>query len=425
MKITINAFGSRGDVQPYVALGIGLQGAGHQVRVTTHRIFEGFVRQYGLLFHPLDVNPRQVLVNQAVADLGTNTFRIMRWMQENFTSVLGDIFRATLESARDADLLLNSGLSFASYHVAQKLDIPTIASYLWPAMPTQAFQNTTSPISPPWLPFKGIYNRLSTKFSNQLFFNMMRPLTNACRAEVLGLPPLSAAYYWGVDSPSAKVPILYGYSPRVVPKPSDWGDNQQVTGYWFLDMGIAYQPPPELETFLAHGSKPVYVGFGSMVDHKRDWMTRLVVEALDRAGQRAVLLGGWSQLGEVDLPETILKLDFVPHDWLFPHMAAVVHHGGAGTTAAGLMAGCPTVVVSFFGDQSFWGWRVRELGVGPKWIPRKKLSVDKLAAAIQQAVTDQAMGERAASVGELIRAENGVEKAVKLIEAGFGLDYRV
>jgi sterol 3beta-glucosyltransferase len=232
----------------------------------------------------------------------------------------------------------------------------------------------------------------------------------------LDLPPLSAAYYWRLDSASATVPMIYGYSPSVIPRPPDWGDYQQITGYWFLDGAQNYEPPAELADFLESGLPPVYVGFGSMVDHEREDMTRLVVEALGQAGQRAILLSGWSDLGSAVLPDFILRIDFVPHDWLFPRVAAVVHHGGAGTTAAGLRAGIPNVVVPFFADQPFWGWRVHNLGVGPKWIPRKKLTAEKLAAAIRQAVNDSTMIQRAEELGKRIRAEDGVRTAVQLVE---------
>ena len=418
--------GSRGDIQPYVALALGLVEAGHDVRITTHRIFEGFVKEHGLDFFPLDIDPRQVLVNRAVAELGNNTFRITRWMQENFRPALQDVFQVTLDSAQDADLLLNSALSFAGWHVAQKLKAPAIAVYLQPATPTRTFPAATITLPPSWLPFKGIYNYAASKVANQFFFRMLLSMNNDCREEVLDLPPLSATYYWKIDSPSAGVPMIYGYSPTVLPRPSNWGDSIKVVGYWFLESAEDYHPPAELEEFLASGPKPVYIGFGSMVDHEREQMTRLVVEALDQAGQRAILLGGWSELGSqvfseaatnaFVLPDTILNVDYVPHDWLFPRVAAVVHHGGAGTTAAGLRAGAPTVVVAFFGDQPFWGKRIAELGVGPEPVARKKLTADRLAQAILKAISDNTIQQRAAELGAKIRAEDGITRAVELIE---------
>lgn len=416
MRITINAFGTRGDVQPYLALGRGLRRAGHHVRVSTHEIFEPFVRHHQLEFFPLELDPRQVLISQSITELGDNTFRILRWLRENYELVMGDIFRATLKAAQQADLLLNSSLSFAGWHVAEKIGIPAIAAYLQPLTPTRKLTHGSAPIPPDWLPMRGLYNYLSTKLTNQVFFNMLSPLTNACRKEILGLPPMNAIDYWSLDSPSSTTPIIYGYSPSVVPKPVDWSSNQQIAGYWFLDEARDYQPPDDLVNFLAAGPPPVYVGFGSMVDHERREVTQLVEQALVRSGQRAVLLEGWSDFGEAGLPDRIYRCESLPHSWLFPRMAAVVHHGGAGTTAAGLRAGKPTVIVPFFADQFFWGWCAYQLGAGPKAIPRKKLSADKLAQALRQAVNDTSMGANADRLGESIRAENGVARAVQLIE---------
>ena len=416
MRVTINSFGTRGDVQPYIALGKGLQAAGHYVRITTHRIFEDFVREHELDFSPTEGDPKEVLLTQAMADMGMNPIRLNRWLVKNFRPVMDDVFRATLNGARGADVLLNSALSFAGWHVAEKLGIPAIAAYLQPATPTRAFHGMSSPAPPAWLPFRGVYNILTTKLANQSFFAMTRPLTNACRAEILGLPPIDAGYYWGIDRASAPVPILYGYSPSVIPKPPDWGDFQQVTGYWFLEAAQDYKPPVALTTFLESGPPPIYVGFGSMIDHEQGQTIRIIIEALGQTQQRAILLGGWGNLGSGELPDFILRVDSVPHDWLFPRMRAVVHHGGAGTTAAGLRAGVPTAIIPFTADQPFWAWRVHELGVGPKWILRKRLTAQKLAAAIDQAVHDQTMAQRAKEIGEAIRAEDGLEAAVRAVE---------
>lgn len=391
MKITVNTFGSRGDIQPYIALGLGLQQAGHTVRIVTHQIFESFVKEYGLDFYPLSLDPRQVLLNQALSELGNNTFRINRWMKENFKPALRDIFRATMTASQDAELMLNSGLSFAGWHVAEKLGTPALAAYLWPVTPSRHLPAATGKIPPTWLLFRGAVNYLSTKLSNQLFFNLMLPLVNECRKEILDLRPMKAREYWPLDSGRSATPLIYGYSPSVIPKPPDWSNNQQIAGYWFLDTGDGYRPETALLNFLADGPPPVYVGFGSMVDHEKETISQIVIDALRKTGQRGILLSGWSGLGSGDLPDSILRVDSVPHDWLFPCMAAVIHHGGAGTTAAGLRAGVPNVVVPSFGDQFFWGQRVQELGVGPKPIPRNKLTTAKLAGAIQQAVSDEAI----------------------------------
>lgn len=421
MKITVNTFGTRGDIQPYIALSLGLKQAGHLVRILTHQIFEVFVKEYGLDFYPLQLDPRQVLINQALSGLGNNTIRINRWMEENFKPVLHDIFIATLNANRGADLILNSGLSFAGWHVAEKLNIPALATYLWPVTPSRHFPAASGKIPPKWLPFRGGVNYLSTKLSNQLFFYLLLSSVNRCRKDILDLRPMKFREYWSLDSPSSSAPLTYGYSPVVLPKPPDWSNNQQISGYWFLDTARGYQPEMTLLDFLADGPPPVYIGFGSMVDHEREEITQIVINALRETNQRGILLDGWSTLGSGDLPDFILRIDAVPHDWLFPKMAAVVHHGGAGTTAAGLRAGIPSVIVPSFGDQFFWGWRVHEIGAGPKPIPRNKLTVANLTRAIQQAVYNENIKNKTLLISQQIRAENGVDTAVGMIE-GFVKD---
>jgi UDP:flavonoid glycosyltransferase YjiC (YdhE family) len=210
--------------------------------------------------------------------------------------------------------------------------------------------------------------------------------------------------------------LLYGYSAHVLPRPTDWGDFIHVTGYWFLEPPAGWQPPSDLVQFLEAGPPPVYIGFGSMFSRDPEATADLAIQALARSGQRGVLYGGWGGLKKAQLPETVFMADALPHSWLFPRMAAIVHHGGAGTTAAALRSGIPSIVTPFFGDQPFWGQRVAALGAGPQPIPRRRLTVDSLAKAIQIARTDEKMHKRAADLGERIRAERGIEQAASLIE---------
>ena len=212
------------------------------------------------------------------------------------------------------------------------------------------------------------------------------------------------------------MPVLYGFSPAVIPVPADWDGNTHVTGYWFVDEIDGWTPPSALLDFLEAGTPPVYIGFGSMSNRNPRETAELIIRALKQIGQRAILLSGWGGLHSEDLPDSIFMIDSIPHSWLFPRVAAVVHHGGASTTAAGLRAGIPSVIVPFFGDQPFWGRRVAELGVGPNPIPRGKLTSERLANAIQQAVTDKGMHERAASLGAKIQTEDGIARAAEVIE---------
>jgi UDP:flavonoid glycosyltransferase YjiC (YdhE family) len=421
VKIIINTFGTRGDVQPYIALARGLGQAGHSVRILTHQIFEHFVRDYDLDFYPLDLDPREVMVNQALSELGNNTIRITRWMKENFKPVLREIFEITQTASQDAELMLNSGLSFAGWHISEKMGIPSLAAFLWPMTPSRHFLGAVGKTPPKWLPFRGLVNYYTTKLFNQLFYNLMLPSVNECRVEVLGIRPMKACEYWVLDSPQNPTPIIYGYSSIVVPKPSDWSNNQQISGYWFLNTAKGYTPEKKLLEFLEKGEPPVYIGFGSLVEHNQAQIQQIVIDALRKNNRRGILQSGWSGFGSQNLPDSVLLIDATPHDWLFPRMAAVVHHGGAGTTATGLRAGIPNVILPAFGDQFFWGRRVQELGVGPGPIPRKKLTADRLANAIHLAVTEKIIRDNAHRIGRQIRGENGVENAVEMIE-GFVRD---
>jgi sterol 3beta-glucosyltransferase len=210
--------------------------------------------------------------------------------------------------------------------------------------------------------------------------------------------------------------MLYGYSNFVLPRPYDWNPNLNVTGYWFLDAAADWQPPADLVDFLRSGDPPVYIGFGSMGNKNRaKESTEIALEALSVCGKRGVLVSGWNSLSEdIKMPDTVYLIKDVPHSWLFPQMAAVVHHGGAGTTAAGLRAGVPSVIVPHGMDQPMWGQRVAEMGVGAAPIPRKKLTAENLANAITFSLQTDVQN-RARELGEKISQENGIARAVELI----------
>ena len=414
MNITIIAVGSRGDVQPYVALGLGLQAAGHRIRIAACTNFETFVRSRGLDFFSMEGNPREMLESdegRAWLKSSRNPIRFIkgltRMMQPFVERSLADSWAA----CQGADAIIYSLLALAGYHIAEKLGLPSFAALLQPLSRTRAFPNIAIPDK---VRLGGTFNLLTHIFAEQLFWQPFRQPINKWRQQTLGLPPASFFAPYGRMN-RQKYPFLYGYSPSVVPKPSDWRDWLHVTGYWFLDRPADWQPPAPLVDFLAAGPPPVYIGFGSTTESDPEALTTMVLKALATAGQRGVLLTGWAGLRNADLPEDVFELESVPHGWLFPQMAAVVHHGGAGTTATGLCAGVPSIVIPSQAEMYFWGQRVTDLGVGPQPIPRKQLSVERLAAAIMTAVSDKEMQRRAAALGELIRAENGVARAVEAI----------
>jgi UDP:flavonoid glycosyltransferase YjiC (YdhE family) len=324
-----------------------------------------------------------------------------------------------LAACRGVDLIVAGiGGLFSGIALGEKLDLPVLQAYYIPFTPTRTYPSFLFPRYPGWL--GPLFNVPSFWVAQQVMWQSFRPADKRARLELLDLPPapLFGPYRSNV---LLRDPVLYAYSPHVIPKPPDWGPEIQVTGYWFLEdaEGLherGWEPSPALQAFLNAGSEPVFIGFGSMTSRDPAQMAELILEALTEIGQRAVLLSGWGGMQGVDLPETVHQVDSIPFSWLFPRVAAVVHHGGAGTTAAGLRAGVPSLVVPFFGDQPYWGARIADLGVGPKPIPRKTLTADRLAAAIQQAIGDEDMRVRAAEIGTRIRVEDGVGRAVALIQ---------
>jgi sterol 3beta-glucosyltransferase len=261
--------------------------------------------------------------------------------------------------------------------------------------------------------FGGWVNRLSHHLFRQMMWQGARKGDRLARKQVLGLPP---APFWGLynSAQMRRYPVLCGFSPAVLPPPADW-KNTCVTGYWFLNEAEDWTPPSALVSFLERGAPPVYIGFGSMGSRNPQQTADLVLQAIAITGQRAILQSGWGGLSTDDLPDSVFVVDAVPHSWLFPQVAAVVHHGGAGTTAAGLRAGVPTVIVPFFGDQPFWGRKIAALGVGTAPIPRKKLTAKLLATAIDQVVNDRSIRQNAADLGAKIRAENGLATVVDIV----------
>jgi UDP:flavonoid glycosyltransferase YjiC (YdhE family) len=419
MRITILAPGSRGDVQPFAALGGALVRAGHEVRIVADGGFGPLMRLAEVEHVPVSGDIRSLLQaeQKLIFEKGRNPvalargfFRVgrdlaLRWGEEG------------LAACRGADLILTGdGAVFFGASVAEKFGIPLVQGYLQPLPPTREFPNVLIP--PPGFALPGWVNRLSHRLVGDAFWLALRPGTNAVRTTLLGLPPWPALRnpIFEINRHST-APVLFGFSPGVVPRPADWPPQCRLTGYWFLDHPD-WRMPPEQAAFLAAGPPPVYVGFGSMGTRDPRETTALVLEALKRAGGlRAVLAAGWGGLSQAgDVPDTILMIEEAPHDRLLPHMAAAVHHGGAGTTAAALRAGIPSVVLPVLGDQSFWGARLAALGAAPPPLPRRRVTADALAAALRRVITDAPMRARAEALGTAIRAEDGLTAAVELIE---------
>ncbi len=409
MRIALQTIGTRGDIQPFVALGVGLKSAGFEVSLATSPQFEHFVTSSGLAFNCLPgdiVNLIQTPLGKAALS-GRNKLiagvRLLRQLHPMFWRLAN----AQWNAAQGADAIVYHPKAIAGTHIAEKLGIPAFVALPLPALsPTSAFPS-------PLMPFTnlGQLNRASHRLVTQFGDFAFRKVLRRWRNEKLGL----AGYPNWLTLRGKPVPRLYPYSRAVVPIPSDWDATSVVTGYWFVDDAIDWQAPASLTAFLNAGPPPVYVGFGSLPSLDALKMTDLVLDAVDRSGQRAVLAKGWGGLGDRPVPPNVQLIDDAPHGWLFPQVSAVVHHGGAGTTAAGLKAGRSTIICPFIGDQSFWGERVRSLGVGPAPIGQQTLTVERLASALMAVTADAGIRERATALGRQISSEQGVANAVRYI----------
>jgi sterol 3beta-glucosyltransferase len=395
-------YGSRGDVQPFVALALGLQKASHSVRLAAPHRFTEFAALHGIPFVPLAGDPEEISLR--INDARSNVVRMVRSMKDYVFSIAEPVVRASFDACDDADLIVHSFLFTTGGHsLARRRGIPDVSVQGFPIFaPTRAFPNVALPHTLP-----GTLSYLTHWLATQVYWY---------GGNTYKLPDdIKLPLYWPFDA-QPPTPLLFAYSPVVLPRPFDWNASYiHVTGYFFLDTLEAYQPPSELIDFLTAGEAPVCITFGSMVNREAGRIDALVRQALARIGQRGIVLTGWGQGKPPDPDKDLFYVEAAPHDWLFPRCKSVVHHGGAGTTAAGLRAGIPNIVLPHAADQMFWGKRVAAIGAGPAPIALKKLSVEKLVAAFTQA-DGVALQARARETGRLIQAEDGVGAAVRLIE---------
>jgi sterol 3beta-glucosyltransferase len=407
VRIGIIALGTRGDAQPCVALARGLRRAGHSVRLATDPAFESLATRHGIEFSPVRANEKAFFHTEAGQTLIERKTTLASWRTYSraFGSTVQQRFADCWEACRHADAIVVSPIAVpVGYSIAQKLDRPLARVFFSPF------------VSPAVAAAHPHVTRMAQWVFVNTVWNLFRPATNRARRDVLGLPPLPAINPTG-ELDRRGWPILCAYSPHVCPPAPNAVAGTHMTGYWFLESESAWEPPRALADFLAAGPPPVYVGFGSMTHRLPEDTSNLVVAALARAGQRGILSTGGRGLKRTAAARHVHMVEDAPHQWLFERVAAVVHHGGAGTTAAGLRAGVPTVIVPFgVPDQPIWGERVRELGVGPNPISRKHLSVERLSDALRIVTTDTAMRNRAHALGAQIRAEDGVTRAVEILQ---------
>jgi sterol 3beta-glucosyltransferase len=407
MRVLIVTVGSRGDVAPFTGLGTALHADGHSVAIAGYQMFADLVTGCGLEFRPLPGDPR--LLEAARWQRGgtgpAGAIRLVRLIGDH----MREIHAGILATARQgADVLLLAGMSvIGGYHIAEGLGLPSMGLALQPVYPTGEF--------PPSI----VAARSLGRWGNRAVGNAMvvmglpalRGPVQELRAE-LGLPLLGTrALFRRVDA--EHWPVFHGFSPAVVPRPPDWRDGLAVTGYWWPERPAGWSPPADLENFLNAGPPPVFFGLGSMTPADADRFSDLAATAGRQAGARMVVQTGEAGLAKAGQPPgDAIAIGEVPHDWLFPRMAAVIHHAGAGTAAAGLRAGVPAVSVPMIADQPFWAARLAALGTGPPPIPCKRLSAQALVAAIRDAITRPSYRVQAQAMASRLAREDGTAPIV-------------
>ncbi|KAJ3189580.1 hypothetical protein HK101_008894 [Irineochytrium annulatum] len=425
LTIVIMIVGSRGDVQPFVALGKELQKYGHRVRLATHANFRGFVTENGLEFYPLAGDPNELMAYMVknpgllpgLASIQAGDIAKKRKMIEE---ILESCYKACVDPDPEDPLkrsflcqsIISNPPAFGHIHCAQRLFVPVHIFFTMPWSPTRAFPHPLVNVNYTASP-KPMTNLYSYDLVEFMTWEGLGDIVNNFRMGTLGLPRIPAMVA-PVMLKLLKVPHTYTWSEALIKKPADWGDHIDISGFFFLDLASNYEPPTDLKAFLESGSPPVYIGFGSIVVDDPDALTQLIFQAVEKAGVRALVSKGWGGLGGENLkvPDNVYMIGNCPHDWLFQRVSCVVHHGGAGTTAAGLKAGKPTTIVPFFGDQPFWGAMIASITAGPPPIPFKRLTADRLAEAILFALLPET-GEAARAASIRIASEDGVAEGAR------------
>jgi UDP:flavonoid glycosyltransferase YjiC (YdhE family) len=409
----IIALGSRGDIQPYLAVGQALAARGAPVAIATHVCFRSMVEDCGLEFRNVAGDPRDVIASeagQAWIASGEKPIQSYKALRRLIASVIQETWSDCRSAAEDAKIIITSRLAVApAYIMAEHFGVKFLPAYLQPSVVTSEFPAFYSPS------FRNIsrsYNFISHVLVEQVYWAMFRKALAEMPTQVA--VPRSQRL---VPSALTCGPSLLGVSRAVIPQTTYRRGRARVTGYWFGQPEADWRPPDPLMQFLKAGDPPVCIGFGSMLGARSAEVGRLAVEAVRGLGRRAILLRGWGGLGETTIDDGVFVLDQAPHAWLFPRVAAVVHHGGAGTTAAALRAGRPSIITPFFADQAFWSRRLHQLGLGPELSPQATVGFAELAEALRQVLDDGEYDGPLKRVQSEIAAEDGPGEAAETVFA--------
>ena len=408
MRATIVAIGSTGDVAPYLGVGQHLAERGHHVRVATHRSSGDWVTAAGLEFAVLPTEPREMMTEELAARLRRGGPRASRAVADAFAPAVETLAERIDALTDDCDVMLTSMLAWTGLCSADARGIPSLALHLQPLHPTREF----APFPLGVRSLGGPLNGLLGRSVHAAVFKPFLTLVDDIRARQ-GQPRRSARQH--LDFLTTKVPTLHGFSPQVVPRPRDWRPGLEVVGSWAPPPRPEWAHAPDVADFIESGPAPVYIGFGSMRPAPDAQLARLLTDAVRSARVRAVVDSGWTDGLHFD-SDDVLSVSGIDHRWLFPRVAAVVHHAGAGTTGAAVASGVPSVTVPVAHDQPFWARRLHDLGVAARPVPARKLSGASLSAAIVEAVTSHAMRSRAEALAARVSSDRGLESVAAAVD---------
>ncbi len=417
MKIVLITGGTRGDVQPFVALALGLRKAGHEVRLATHEDFRSLAEDHELPFSPICGSFFELLqsdLGRAWLESAGSFSRYKAAFADLFGPVLHDWVRDQVAAVGDAEAIITHPMVVAPMHAAEKNDIPLVVASLVPFVPTGEFNVFT----PDLFFLRGFGNRALWKKQYRVGWEITGATHNILRQQ-MGLSPIFDSGW--EEQQRRRYPILHLYSRHLVPHPRDFPDFVRTTGFCHLP-SKASAPPARLLDFLDSGPPPLYLGFGSMTGYDPERLLELSVDAVRTQKQRAVFVSGWG--GASIEADDVLCLPEVDHDFLFPRVRAALHHGGAGTLAASLRAGKPTAVVPFFGDQPFWGYRAYKAGVAPRPLPKSKLTRQSMSGVIAELLGSEKLHARSEILGQELSREDGVRAAVRAVEEALTARHR-
>jgi UDP:flavonoid glycosyltransferase YjiC (YdhE family) len=411
MRAVILTLGSRGDVEPYVALGRRMAEAGFDVAVATHTSMHDFVTTQGLAARTIAGDPRQLLNQReghAWLESAGKPKQLLSGLEEIVTPILEQGFQQCIDACRDAEVILASWIAVVpALAIAQESGKLCIPTYTLPAFPTGAYPSV-------FLPFEfslGRFgNRITHVVAKQFYWRSFRHMFEKMRRRGGSFPNLGRR----VSTAMTRGPALLGMSPLIVPSAPD--DPVKPTGFWVPQAGKTWSPPQALLEFLAAGPPPVCIGFGSMTARDPEQLAGVVRDSIRATGKRAIVLTGWGALAGMEPERDLFVTEQAPHGWLLPRVSLMVHHGGPGTVGACLRAGIPSISVPFFADQRFWGSRLYALGVSPAPIPRSMLTADRLAQRIHRATADPAFAQRAAQLAQQMVREDGEGEAIRVLD---------